>query len=487
MKNFNLLLRAISIFIVCAFIINCSNETLDLNNINTDTDGDSILDINDNCVNIANLDQFDTDGDGIGDVCDDDDDNDSVLDVNDNCPLVENQDQADIDNDGIGDVCDDLIAFTPQFRCENGFADIYPCRDYDLMAHIPIADLGGPGAAGNDSWGWVDPITQKEYALVCTSTGTAFVDISIPNAPVLIGTLPTATINSPWRDVKVYQDYAYVVADFAGNHGMQIFDLTRLRDVTTFPETFSADANYTEFGSAHNIVINEDSGYAYVVGTSTFSGGPHFVNIQNPTNPVAAGGYSADDDSHDAQVVTYNGPDNDYSGREIYIGSNENEVVIVDVTDKNNPVHISAISYNNLGFTHQGWFTEDLNYFIVGDELDELNLSVASTRTLFFDFTDLDNPSFQTEYFGPTSAIDHNVYTKQNQLFMANYTAGVRILDITNIESGSINEVGFFDTYPQNNNTSFNGAWNVYPYFPSGSIIISDIERGLFIIRQSTN
>ena len=374
-----------------------------------------------------------------------------------------------------------------QFPCENGFANIYPCNNYDLMAQIPLIDLGDPGAEGNDSWGWTDSTTGKEYALVGTTTGSAFVDISNPSEPLLLGTLPTATINSLWRDIKVYNNHAFIVADNAGSHGMQVFDLTRLRNVANPPETFTADARYTGFGSAHNLIINEDSGFAYAVGTSTFNGGPHFINIQNPTNPVAAGGYSADGDSHDAQVVTYNGPDSDYSGREIYIGSNEIEVVIVDVTDKNNPVHISAISYNNLGFTHQGWFTEDLTYFIVGDELDELNLSVASTRTLFFDFSDLDNPLFHTEYFGPTSAIDHNGYTKENQLFLANYTAGVRILDITNIGSGSINEVGFFDTYPQNNSTSFNGAWNVYPYFPSGNIIISDIESGLFILRPSEN
>ena len=379
---------------------------------------------------------------------------------------------------------DEVIA---QFPCENGFADIYPCGNYDLMAQIPLIELGGSGAEGNDSWGWTDSTTGKEYALVGTTTGSAFVDISNPTEPLLLGTLPTATINSLWRDIKVYNNHAFIVADNAGSHGMQVFDLTRLRNVANPPETFTADARYTGFGSAHNLVINEDSGYAYAVGTSTFSGGPHFVNIQNPTNPVAAGGYSGDDDSHDAQVVTYNGPDSDYSGREIYIGSNEVEVVIVDVTDKNNPVHISAISYNNLGFTHQGWFTEDLTYFIVGDELDERNSLVSSTRTLFFNFSDLDNPLFQTEYFGPTSAIDHNAYTKQGQLFLANYTAGVRILEISNIGGNSISEVGFFDTYPPNNNTSFNGAWNVYPYFPSGNIIISDIESGLFIIRQSEN
>jgi len=135
---------------------------------------------------------------------------------------------------------------------------------------------------------------------------------------------------------------------------------------------------------------------------------------------------------------------------------------------------------------HQGWFTQDLTYFILGDELDELNFG-NNSRTLFFDFTDLDNPSLKFEYLGPTGAIDHNVYTTDTKLFIANYTAGVRIVDITTIGNSSVNEIGFFDTYPANNSTSFHGAWNVYPYFPSGNIIISDIEGGLFIIRKSTN
>ena len=270
----------------------------------------------------------------------------------------------------------------------------------------------------------------------------------------------------------------------APGHGMQVFDLSRLESVTSTPEVFIEDAHYTQFGNAHNIVINEDSGYAYAVGTNTFNGGPHFVNIQNPTNPMSAGGYGSDSYSHDAQVVTYNGPDTDYSGSEILIGSNEDEIVIVDVTDKNNPVNISKVSYSNIGFTHQGWFTEDQKYFILGDELDEINYN-TKTRTLVFDFTDLDNPTFHMQHLGASSSIDHNVYVKGDFLYQANYTSGVRIIDISNIETNTMTEVGFFDTHPENNNTSFRGAWNVYPYFASGNIIISDIERGLFIIRKS--
>ncbi|MCK0108041.1 choice-of-anchor B family protein [Flavobacteriaceae bacterium S0825] len=366
--------------------------------------------------------------------------------------------------------------------CENGFAGVFPCNDYDLLAHITLEELRG-GSDGNDSWGWTDPVSGKEYALMCTSIGVSFVDISNPIDPILVGNLPTATSNSLWRDVKVYNDYAFVVSEASG-HGMQVFDLSRLRNVTSPPEVFTDDVHYTQFGNAHNIVINEDSGFAYAVGTNTFGGGPHFVNIQDPLNPTPAGGYSNDSYSHDAQVVTYNGPDADYSGSEILIGSNENEVVIVDVTDKNNPTNISSISYSNIGFTHQGWFTEDQKYFILGDETDEINYNTR-TRTLVFDFTDLDNPIFHMQHLGPTTSIDHNVYVKGNLLYQANYTSGIRIIDISNLETNTMTEIGFFDTYPENNSTSFHGAWNVYPYFESGNIIISDIERGLFIIRKN--
>ncbi len=447
MKIVNRFFRALTLALVFAVATYCSNNESD----SMDSDGDLVLDQIDNCIFISNPDQLDSDGDGIGDVCDDSND-----------------------------------LFIANFPCENGFADNYPCNNFDLMAQIPLLELGGPGAEGNDSWGWTDIMTGKEYALVGTSTGSAYVDISNPSMPILLGTLPTSTTNSPWRDIKVYKNHAFIVADNAGAHGMQVFDLTRLRSVTNPPETFTADVLYTGFENAHNLVINEDSGFAYAVGTNTFGGGPHFINIQDPANPIAAGGYSIDGDTHDAQVVTYNGPDSDYTGQEIFIGSNGHELVVVNVTDKANPTHISSIGYNNLGYVHQGWLTEDMKYFILGDEADELNFG-NKTRTIVFDFSDLDNPNFYFQYFGPTSAIDHNGYVNGDLFFQASYTAGVRVIDISSIENADINEIGYFDTYPENNNTEFNGAWSVYPFFPSGNIIISDINRGLFVIRKSTH
>ena len=449
---------------------------------NADDDGDGIKNSEDNCPNIANPDQKDTDNDGKGDVCDDDDDNDGVNDSSDNCPLKENADQKDTDNDGTGDVCDE----TPngnKVPCTSGNAGNYPCNGYDLLLNIPLSTFDTTFV--NDSWGWTDPTTNKEYAIIGLKNGTAFVDISNTNTPIYLGKLPTATVSDTWRDIKVYKNHAFIVSE-ANNHGMQVFDLTRLRNVTNAPATFTADTHFTEFGSAHNIVINEDSGYAYPVGTSktgTYKGGPLFINIQDPKNPKSEGGWGMDNYSHDAQVVTYNGPDTDYTGKEILIGSNENEVVIVDISDKTNPKSISKISYANVGYTHQGWFTEDKKYFILGDELDEQRFG-NKTRNIIFDFTDLDNPKEHFTYIGPTDAIDHNGYVNGNTFYLANYTAGVRFIDVSNINGKTITETGYFDTYPENNGASFNGVWNVYPYFASGKIVISDSNRGLFILKK---
>ena len=317
------------------------------------------------------------------------------------------------------------------------------------------------------------------------STGTSFIDISNLETPKIIGFLPTHTVSSSWRDIKTYGNYAFIVSEASG-HGMQVFNLMKLGSTSSdlSPITFTEDAHYDGFGKAHNIIINESKGYAYAVGTNTFSGGPHFVDISNPLNPTAAGGYGNDAYSHDAQVITYNGPDSDYTGKEILIGSNQNVVVIVDVTDKTNPTQIATINYPNIGYTHQGWFTEDLNYFILGDELDERNFG-GNTRNIVFNFTDLDNPSLHMDYYGPTTAIDHNGYTKGNDYYLANYSAGIRIIDITNISNETMTEIGYFDTYPSNDNASFNGVWNVYPYFSSGNIIVSDINSGFYIVRKS--
>ena len=383
----------------------------------------------------------------------------------------------------------------PVFRqevtpCENGFAGEYPCSNYTLVNHISLANLGSVFA--NDNWGWTDPDSGKEYVLQGLKNGVAFLDISDPAAVRYIGKLLTASEESTWRDIKVYSDHAYVVSE-ALDHGLQVFDLTRLRNQTEF-QTFTPDAVLNTFSRAHNLAINEATGFAYVIGARAngaayYSGGPVFIDISSPATPQEVGGYGGSSYTHDAHIVTYQGPDPDYQGREILFGSNSdggenNKVVVLDVTDKTAPRLISETTYGNGGYTHQGWVDPDQRFFYLGDELDEIRYG-NNTRTLVFDMSDLDQPVLHHTYEGVTAAIDHNGYVKDDALFISNYTAGFREIDISDVENQNMQEVGFFDTYPENNNASFDGVWNVYPFFDSGLLAISDSDRGLFLVQKS--
>ncbi len=362
--------------------------------------------------------------------------------------------------------------------CSGGRADGYPCSGIRLRKNITLAQLGG--GTGNDIWGWVDPLNGDEYAIVGLNNGVAFVDVTVPDSPVVVGRLPTQTGNSPWRDIKVAQDHAYVVADDVGNHGMQVFDLTRLRGAGP-NQMFSADAVYVDFGSAHNVAIDEATSYAYAVGTDSCNGGLHMIDISTPGNPVFAGCHSADGYTHDAQCVVYSGPDLDHIGKEVCFNSNEDHVAIVDVTNKGSPVTLADFVYPNRGFVHQNWLTEDQRFMVLGDELDEQRTG-ANTRTLVFDVTDLDAPLYLYGHLATTPSIDHNMYVRGNRVYQANYTAGLRVLQFTDLSTDTLAEVAFFDTHPENDLVTFDGAWSVYPFFPSGVIVVSDIQHGLFVL-----
>ncbi len=390
-----------------------------------------------------------------------------------------------------------------QTPCSGGTAAEFPCNGMTLQGHLSIAQMGGQSYGGGDpaeaqdSWGWTDSMTGKEYALVGMNDRTAFVDISNPNAPSFLGSLLSETSTSWWRDVKVHNNHAYIVSDDNGNHGMQIFDLTKLRNVTNPPVNFSDDGWKTwgsgsNRGRAHNIIINEDSGYAYVVGTSGYANaGVVIFNLANPTNPSQVATISAYGYCHDAQVITYTGPDTQHQGKEIMIGSfsGSDFVRVLDVSNKNNIVQLGTIDYGNKYYTHQGWFTEDQRFFIVGDELDETNGPGFNTRTLVFDMTDLDNPVLHYTHYGATPAIDHNGYVKGNRFYLANYRAGLRVFKFEDlydpaITENQMEESEFFDTHPGSNSAAYHGAWNVYPFFESGNVIVSDLDEGLLIVKD---
>ena len=285
----------------------------------------------------------------------------------------------------------------------------------------------------------------------------------------------------------MYNNHAFIVSEAFG-HGLQVFDLTRLRNLT-YRQTFTADATLQTFGNAHNIAINEASGFAYVIGSQEYSGGPYFIDIQNPTQPRPVGGYAASSYSHDAHIITYNGPDTEHVGKEILLGSNSdggsnNQLVIVDVTDKEAPRLLSRAEYSNGGYTHQTWMDPAHHFAYLGDELDESNFG-HRTKTLVFDLSDLDQPVLHHTYLGPSAAIDHNGYVKGDAYYLSNYSAGFREINVQDIANENMTEDRFFDTFPNNNATNFDGVWNIYPFFESGVIAISDIDGGLFLVKRS--
>lgn len=378
-------------------------------------------------------------------------------------------------------------------ECEDGQAAGFDCGNIEITSYMNLKDLGANrGTMVNDIWGWSDEQTGREFALVGRSDGTSFVDVTDPANPILVGTLPMTpgARAAAWRDMKVFNDHTYIVADGSGQHGLQVFDLARLRDLDgSNPPVMEPDYLYKDIASAHNIVINEETGIAYSVGGSsggvTCGGGLHMLDLnKDPKKPEFVGcfadpstGRRGTGYSHDAQCVTYSGPDTEHAGKEICMGSNETALSIADVSDKDNPVAISMVVYPNVAYAHQGWLSEDHEYFYMNDEGDEPQGLVEGTRTLVWDVRDLDEPVLVTEFVQQTTTTDHNLYIKDNLMYQSNYGSGLRIIDIT--DRANPVEVGFLVT-----TNGGGGSWSNYPYFKSGVIAVTDMGNGLFMVRK---
>jgi len=381
--------------------------------------------------------------------------------------------------------------------CTGGQVQAFSCNGVDLLSYLPVKALGGArGVMTSGNWGWTDPQTGREYALIGLMDRTSFVDVTDPLHPVVLGSLPLHAGATPsiWREIKTYKSHAYIVSDGSGPHGLQVFDLTRLRGVRNPPVAFTEDAHYDRVASVHNIVIDTTAGFAFAVGTSsggeTCGGALHMIDIRDPKKPAFAGcfadpstGYRRTGYVHDAQCLVYHGPDSTYHGRHICFNSSETALGIADVTDKANPKVISKLAYPNVAYAHQGWITDDWRYFYLDDEGDEGSGTVPGTRTLIFDVSDLDEPVVAAEYIATTKSTDHNQYVVGNLLFQSNYQSGLRILDITNRTKPV--EVGFFDTVPGPETSAQMGSWNNYPFFKSGTIVVNSMQEGVFFVKKS--
>ncbi|MEE3151161.1 MAG: choice-of-anchor B family protein [Acidobacteriota bacterium] len=388
---------------------------------------------------------------------------------------------------------DALPALLGEVReCTNGKIGPFDCDGIDLLAFIPgsmlKAEGDSRGVRTNDNWGWTDPVTGREYALIGRNDGTSFFDITDPLNPLLVGDL-AKTQNTPpsqlWRDIKFYNEHAFIVADGAGAHGMQVFDMSKLRDVPNMPMVFQPDSHYDLVESVHNIAINTETGFAYLVGANgreSCGGGLHMIDIRDPLNPKFAGCFRDERGTHDVQCAVYRGPDERYEGREICLKANGGFLSVSDVTDKESPVLLGRGTYPNPAYLHQGWLTDDHAYFIMDDESDVIRGNAETTRTTIWDLSDLEDPLLTTMFMGSVPASAHNLYVKGDFVYQANYRYGLHILDITDPENPV--EAGMFDTAPYLEGPGFSGAWSNYPFFESGTIIVTSLMEGAFLLRK---
>jgi choice-of-anchor B domain-containing protein len=390
--------------------------------------------------------------------------------------------------------------------CENGSADIYDCDNVSLLSHIPLGDFPSNPTAANDIWGHYDLNTQKEYALIGLRNAIAAVDITNPAKPVVVGSIDgQSTI---WRDIKVYQfydnemsmwrSYAYVTADGASD-GLLIIDLTQLPEQFTLVDSDDTDR------SAHNVYISNvdyslniansnEAPMVHIAGANNANGAFRSYSLDDPQNlvlEVDRNGASRSDYSHDLSSLSVSDDransecTNSVDGKcRLMLDFNENALHIWDHTESDQITMLSATGYPNSSYTHSGWWSEDKQYVLVHDELDEQNFGLNTTINIF-DISSLTQPQLVSTWTGPTRAIDHNGFVRGNRYYMSNYERGLTILDITNPAQPT--EAGFFDTYPVNDSASFNGAWGVYPYLPSGNILVSDINAGLFVLADGTS
>lgn len=392
--------------------------------------------------------------------------------------------------------------------CVGGLAASFPCSSVNLLAHV--ADRT-PDARGADIWGFMDLNTQREYAIIGYSSGTAVFDVTDAENPREVGFVDGQS--TTWRDIKVHQfwnatqarwnAYAYVTTDGASD-GLFIVDLNQL------PHSI-ARVNYnSDFSEAHNVyltntefstgvAITDETPTLVIAGSNIGDGRYRNYSLSNPAapsftaTPVTPANQPGDDRlyMHDAasMLVTDTRKDtqcvnaNSSDACDVLFDFNESSMDIWDVTNPASPQRLSRLPYDNSSYTHSGWATEDQQFLFIQDELDERDNGLSTTLRVV-SIADLSAPILVGSWTGPTRAIDHNGFVRGNRYYMSNYSRGLTVLDITDPANASI--AGRFDTYPAADGVGFPGNWGVYPFLPSGNIALSDIDSGFYLVADDT-
>ena len=347
-------------------------------------------------------------------------------------------------------------------------ADAFPSSNVQLMSWIYPYQFPGNGS-GNDCWGYTAP-SGREYGMYGADSATGIVEITDPANPVVVATM--AGPSSTHRDIKTYLDKAYAVSE--GGEGIQVFDLSNIdAGVVTFLGSTTAGSTNT---TTHNVAIDEDSGFLYRCGTGS---GLLAYDLTNPGNLPVFTASIPGASVHDTQVVTYDsGP---FAGRQVAFNCTgfSDDVEIYDVTNKANPILLSSFTYPNAAHAHQAWLSEDRQYLYLDDESDEIFFGVTTTMWIF-DVSDLLNPVTVGSFTNGNTSADHNLFVKGDRVYAANYLSGLRVYDLTDPESPS--EIGFFDTHGSTDAAAQDGLWGNYPFFPSGLVVGSDQQKGLFVL-----
>jgi choice-of-anchor B domain-containing protein len=314
---------------------------------------------------------------------------------------------------------------------------------------------------GSDIWGWVDPISEDEYALVGLNNGFSCVNVSNPSNP--IEEFFISDLNSTWRDVKTWGNYAYVTTE--ADAGLLIVDLTDMSGNTNWHVSQFTNASTgtgVTFTAAHNLYIDEN-GICYIFGASNSNGpspadGAIFLDVAaNPINPIYLGEWD-DEYIHDGMARG----DTMYAGC-IYTG----DLYIVDVSNKNNPITIGTHPTPN-SFTHNAWVSDDGDYVFTTDETSDAYIGS-------YDISDMSNiQEVDRIQSNPGSnSIPHNTHVDGNFLITSWYRDGTTVHDIS--KPNNLVQVAYYDSY-SGSGDGFDGCWGTYPFLPSGIIISSDIN-----------
>lgn len=387
--------------------------------------------------------------------------------------------------------------------CVQGFAGQFPCRNVDFLGRLSLAQLSSRPGSMSNLWGFVDRNTNREYAVVGVSNGTAVIDVTDPVMPREVGTV--AGNASLWREVKVLQFFdaaanrhrAYAYISTEAVQGMQIIDLSDvpnsvrlLGTINEFARSHTLHLANVDFAS--NAALTGRQPFLYIAGANRNGGSFLIFDLLDPAAPrlvtqaPPGTGYM-----HDATTLYLMDQrttqcDQGHNPCEVLVDFNESSIDLWDVTDKAQPVRLSTTTYPTARYTHSGWFSADQRAIFVHDELDELRIAGLNTQIYTLEIDDLRTPSVLTSYIGPDTTTDHNGYTVGDRYYVAHYRRGLVIYDVTNPRS--LRELGSLDTFlsPSANVAGTDGAWGVYPFLPSGNVLVSDIDNGLFVLRDNT-